>query len=146
MPDGSLDRKALAQLVFSSAAARVELENIVHPLISEAMQLHFSQVEAEGHKVAVYCAPLIFEKNLQDLFDAVILVLCDEEVQLSRLIKRDGLTRAEAELRLSAQMPLSEKRQKTAFQIDNSTSILHTAQQLSAVWRKVTGMALNFQV
>jgi len=144
LPDGSLDRKKLAELIFKDPKAREALERITHPLIGEAMLDSFASLESAGHAACVYCAPLIFEKNLEKFFDAVLLVYCDEETQLQRLIKRDNLTLEQAQLRISSQIPLSEKKSRTIYQIDNSNSPESSAQQLSNVWEKLTNEARIF--
>lgn len=144
LPDGSLDRKKLAELIFKNATAREDLEKITHPLIGQAMLDSFAALESAGHAACVYCAPLIFEKNLEKFFDAVLLVYCDEETQVRRLIKRDNLTLEQAQLRISSQIPLNEKRSKTIYQIDNSNSPEESAKQLSSVWEKLTDEARIF--
>jgi dephospho-CoA kinase len=137
-PDGSLDRKKLGTRVFADESARLALEAIVHPLIRQAMLSHFDALENAGSLACVYCAPLIFEKRLESLFDAVILVYCDDATQLARLAKRDSLSPDQAKLRVAAQMPLSEKRSKTKYQIDNSGNTEQTAQQLIEAWHRIT--------
>jgi dephospho-CoA kinase len=144
LPDGSLNRKALANLIFEDEAARARLEAIVHPLIANAMQEHISQLTQKDHDTCVYCAPLIFEKNMQGLFEAVILIVCDEKTQIDRLMRRDHLTELEAKLRLDAQMPLIEKQKLTPYQLDNNGTHAHTAEQLEALWRKLTGGKVSF--
>lgn len=144
LPDGSLDRKKLGGLIFNDPKAREDLEKITHPLIGEAMLDSFAALESAGHAACVYCAPLIFEKNLEYFFDAVLLVYCDEETQIQRLIKRDNLSLEQAQLRISSQIPLNEKRSKTIYQIDNSNSPVESAQQLSSVWEKLTHEARIF--
>ena len=139
LPDGSLDRKKLAAHVFADESARLALEGIVHPLIQRAMLEELHALENSGVGACVYSAPLIFEKNLESFFDAIILVYCDEKTQLERLSKRDGLTLEQAHLRIAAQMSLGEKRNKTPYQIDNSGSREQAAQMLSEVWHRLTG-------
>lgn len=144
LPDGSLNRPKLGSLVFSDAAARAQLERITHPLIREAMQQRLKQFEDQGHAYCVYSAALIFEKNLEPIFDGIILVFCDEATQLTRLMKRDGISQAEAKLRLSTQMPLANKLKRTPYQVDNSQDTLHTAADLSKVWQALTGQTVSF--
>lgn len=143
--NGALDRKALARIIFDDNKERLALEAIVHPLIAEAMQERIKALEDEGHEFVVYCAPLLFEKGIEDRFSAVILVYCDERTQLHRLMSRDGLDEKSARLRLKAQLPLAQKRAKTPYQIDNSQSREQSAVQLSHIWKQITGRTLAFR-
>lgn len=118
-PDGQLDRKAMGQVVFSNPAKLSQLESILHPLIQAKVKEEKSQLEKRGEKIAFYDVPLLYEKNLAQQFDAVVVVSCSEALQRQRLKKRDGLSEEEVEKRLRAQMPLKEKVQKADFVIVN---------------------------
>lgn len=144
LSDGTLDRKKLGALIFQDEAARRDLEAITHPLIGQVMAERFAALESAGHAACVYCAPLMFEKKLEVLFDAVILVYCDEPIQVARLQKRDGLTADQAQARIASQMPLAEKLAKTPYHINNSQTQSETARQLSDVWHKLTSETRQF--
>lgn len=145
LADGSLDRKKLGDTIFKDDQARADLEGIMHPLIGKAMIDAFDTLEKEGTVACVYCAPLIFEKKLEPLFDEVILVYCDEKSQLERLAKRDGLSKEQAKLRIDAQMPLSQKLSKTKYLIDNSSTPEQSAKQLTELWYRMTQMRVHFR-
>lgn len=133
-PNHSLNRQKLASLVFSSPKAKKQLEHILHPLIQQEMLRQAILLKQKGHSIILYSAPLIFEANLQHLFDAVILVTCTTKQQIERICKRDGLSQQEAIARIESQMPLSEKKKHTPYQIDNSGSLAETKQQLERLW------------
>ncbi len=108
-PDGELDRKAMAGLVFRDAAARRRLEAIVHPRVRAAFREQMDALARGGAPVAFYDVPLLYEAGLDREVDAVVVVWAPRAVQRARLLARDGLSPAEADLRLDAQLPVDEK-------------------------------------
>ena len=107
--DGELDRKKLGDIVFANPEKRFELERITHPLVqARAAQLR-NELESKNVKMAFYDVPLLYEKNLQDNFDAVVVVASSAQVQLERLMKRNNLSRSQAADRVSSQMSIAEK-------------------------------------
>ena len=120
-PDGSLDRAALGALVFADAGKRRVLEGILHPLILAEIDRRIEELErSDPQGVVVVEAALIFELGRQAEFDTLVVVWADEEQQRRRMIQRDKLPAEEADRRLEAQMPLSEKRRRARFVVDNS--------------------------
>ena len=109
MPDGSLDRKKLASIVFGSEEARKKLEGITHPRIVAATLQRASDLEAKAESVACYEASLLVERGLADLFRPLVVVASDESRQIARARARDGLSEDEARARLRAQLPLKDK-------------------------------------
>ncbi len=119
MPDGNLNRKVIGQMVFGRPEKLAMLEGIIHPRV-RAIQRHQRELfELNGHLIAFYDVPLLFEKNLQDDFDVTVAVLCNEATQLQRLMDRDGLSREDAEKRIRAQLPLIEKARRADYVIRN---------------------------
>lgn len=133
--DGSLDRKKLGQLVFQDKKALLQLEAILHPLVKEQVQKLRDDFAKQGHIFAVYDVPLLFEKNLQDQFDKIVLVYADPQVQFERILKRDHLSKDEINKRLNAQIPQDEKKQKADFVIDNSKSRDDLAKNFEKVYQ-----------
>jgi dephospho-CoA kinase len=119
-PDGALDRKALGALVFADEGARRRLEAITHPAIRRAMQAETARLEAAGHDLAFYDTPLLYEVGLDAAVALVVVVWAPPEAQLARLQARDGLSRAEAEARLAAQLPVAEKAARADVVVDNA--------------------------
>ncbi len=120
LPGGGLDRKALGALVFADPEARRRLEAITHPAIREAMRAETARLEAEGHPLAFYEAPLLYEVGLDRQMALVVVVSAPPELQLARLTRRDGLTRADAEARLAAQLPVGEKAARADVLVENT--------------------------
>ncbi len=118
--DGALDRKALGALVFADAEARRRLEAITHPAVRLALQEETSRLAARGFELVVYDAPLLYEVGLDRDLDSVVVVWAPPDVQRARLVQRDGLTPAEADARLAAQLPIDEKAARADFVIDNA--------------------------
>ena len=122
-PDGTLDRAALGALVFADAGKRRVLEGILHPLILEEIDRRIEGLElSDPRGLVVVEAALILELGRQAEFDTLVVVWADEDQQRRRMIQRDNLSAQEADRRLDAQMPLSEKRGRARFVIDNSGS------------------------
>lgn len=135
LPDGSLDRKRLGAIVFGDEQARKDLEGVLHPPIRALMRERKEQFEAEQpDKLVVLDIPLLYESELEWLVDRVMVVYCPRDVQLERLISRDGIMAEQAEARLAAQLPIEEKRRKADIVIDNSGTIEHTERQVDAFW------------
>jgi dephospho-CoA kinase len=108
-PDGTLDRKKLAAIVFDDAARRKRLNAIVHPLVAAASAARFAELEGQGHTLGCYDAALLVEGGLADLFRPLVVVAAPRALQKARLCARDGLGEQEAEARLKAQAPVEAK-------------------------------------
>jgi dephospho-CoA kinase len=119
-PDGGLDRKALAAVVFADPAARRRLEAITHPAIRRAMEAETARLAAAGHDLAFYDAPLLFEVGLEPAMALVVVVFAPPDAQVARLMARDGLAPPEAEARLAAQLPVAEKAARADVVVDNT--------------------------
>lgn len=118
-PDGELDRKRMADRVFADPAARAGLEAVVHPAVREGMRAETGRLARAGHAVAFYDVPLLYEVGLERELDAVAVVWSPRAVQRARLRARDGLSEAEAEARLAAQIPIDEKAALADFVVAN---------------------------
>jgi len=118
--DGTLDRKAVAAIVFRDEEARRRLEEILHPAVRRAMADETARLEAEGHALVFYDTPLLFEVGLDRALDSVVVVYASAEAQRARLAARDGLAAAEAEARIASQLPIAEKAGRADFVVDNT--------------------------
>lgn len=107
--DGSLNRQALGAIVMADPARRKELEAITHPLIREEITRRLQALEGAGAAVAVVEAALMVEAGSYELYDRLLVVSCQEETQLRRLMARNQLDEHEARRWIAAQMPLAEK-------------------------------------
>lgn len=139
LPDGSLDRKRLGSIIFGDDQARKDLEGLLHPPIRALMRERKERYEAEEpDKLVVLDIPLLYESKLEWMVSRVMVVYCPREVQLERLIHRDGLAAEQAEARLLAQLPIEEKRLRADIVIDNSGSFESTERQVDAFWSSLS--------
>lgn len=137
-PDGRLNRKKLADIVFSDEAKRGRLNDITHPRIKERIRELLREYEREGASIAMVEATLIVERGgLRSLIDGLIVVTADEETQIERLLKEKGYTREEAVSRLRAQMPAVEKAKHGDYVIDNSGPLEDTRRRVKEVWEAI---------
>ncbi len=137
LPSGELDRRALAARVFSSDAERELLNGIVHPLVRREAEREFARLSEEGHRVVGYDVPLLFETGQEENFRPVVVVSVPEPAQVARVVRRDGLSEDEAEARVEAQLPLSEKASRADFVIDNSGTLDETERSTLGVLREL---------
>jgi dephospho-CoA kinase len=133
-PDGQLNRKQLASVVFSDPGKRGMLEGILHPEIKRLAESRIMQAAENGRKIVFYVAPLLIEAGATDRVDEVWVVTVRPEVQLERLMRRDGVVREEALRIIASQMPLAEKESHGRIVIDNSGTPEETARQLAEIW------------
>ncbi|MBI3850124.1 MAG: dephospho-CoA kinase [Verrucomicrobia bacterium] len=107
-PNGQLRRDELARRVFADAAARKQLENILHPRIHSLWQAQAAVWRSEGQSLAGVVIPLLFETSSESQFDATICVACSAPTQRQRLLSR-GWTPEQIDQRISAQWPVDKK-------------------------------------
>ncbi len=138
--DGSLDRPALAAIVFSDRAARADLEAIIHPEVYRRIREWFVNL-AKDVTVAIADIPLLFETGHEHDFDRVVVAACTVDEQIRRLVKRDGLTLAGARERLAAQWPIDEKVARADDVIRTDGSFDETAEQVSRVARTLRSLS-----
>lgn len=138
--DGSLDRKRLGALVFADSVKRIQLEAILHPEIRRLAEERIAKAAESGLRVVFYVAPLLIEAKATDRVDEVWVVTVRPEVQLERLMLRDGISRDEAQRIIASQMPLTEKESYGRIVIDNSGTPEETRRQLTEIWaREIEG-------
>ncbi|MBQ8927838.1 MAG: dephospho-CoA kinase [Oscillospiraceae bacterium] len=103
-PDGSLDRRALAAIVFSDKRKLESLNSISHPYITEEIFRRISRLTQEGQRLVLLDAPTLFESKASDFCDLIISVIAEPERRLTRIMQRDALTREQALARMNAQL------------------------------------------
>lgn len=131
-PDGTIDRRKLGEIVFSDPAALRTLDSLVHPATSATIR---QMIATSAAPVVVVEAIKLIEAGTYRICDAVWIVTCTREQQLQRLVATRGLSVADAERRINAQTPISEKRRYADVIIDNSGSLAETRRQVAAAWR-----------
>lgn len=135
--DGTLDRAALAALVFPDPVARHELESLIHPIVRRLIETFFDTVPA-GTPYAIAEIPLLFETGRERDFDAVIVVACAPETQLVRVMARDGLSEDAASQRIAAQWPMARKRALADYVVETDGTLAETDAQVDRLveqWR-----------
>jgi dephospho-CoA kinase len=136
-PDGTLDRAALAAIVFADRAARADLEAIVHPDVYRRIRDWFAQLPLDT-AVAIADIPLLFETGHEHDFDAVVVVACSPEEQLRRLVARDRMSPADARARMAAQSPIEEKVRRAHYVIRTDGGFAETDSEIARVYRRLS--------
>lgn len=136
--DGTLDRAKLGNIVFQKPEARQRLNGLTHPAIRQEIKDRMYRLEEEDpDRLIVVDIPLLYESELDNLFEKVIVVYVPRDIQRARLMERNGLTTEQAESRLNSQMDLEVKRSRADYVIDNSSDLKHTEAQLAALWDRL---------
>ena len=136
--NGELDRARLGAIVFADEARRQLLNSIVHPLVIEAQNEWLAEKEAENPRgIAVIDAALMIESGGADRFEKLIVVWCEAETQIERLMRRNDLNRDEAILRIEAQMPQEEKKRRADFLIETTNGFEAARQQTIKVFERL---------
>ena len=137
-PDGHLDRPALRDIVFSDPRARADLEALTHPAIGAAME---ARSAAAGGPYQILVIPLLVEKNLSAHVDRVLVVDCEEQLQLKRLRAREGSTLEQARAILNAQVPRAARLKAADDVIHNDTDMNAVREQVAALHARYLDLA-----
>lgn len=122
-PDGGLDRRALGRLVFAHKEKLAQLESLIHPLVKKSVADRRLKLDQAGHAAAFYDVPLLFEKSMQDQFDAVIVVMAGEKLRQERLWSRSQMQLDEIAERTQHHVPAAEKERMADVVIYNHGSL-----------------------
>jgi dephospho-CoA kinase len=142
LPDGTLDRKRLGEIVFSSAEEKKTLEEMVHPWVKEETARRLERIrQNEPLSVAVLDVPLLFESEMTAGLAEIIVVYAPEAMQIRRLMARDHLTEADALARIRSQVAIEEKKHLASIVIDNSGSLADTRRQARQVYDDLAARA-----
>ena len=135
LPDGTIDRKRLGHIIFSNSSRRLLLNNLVHADVRSEVFRRIIDLEATNSRgIIIVEAALLVETGSYTLYDCLIVVNCHPALQLARIIKRDGLTEAEAGARIAAQMPPEEKLRLAQYTIDTSGTFEETRLQVETIY------------
>ena len=127
LEDGRLGRHKIGLIVFSDPEKMEALEQILHPLVEKRINEFFEENEEE---VVVASVPLLFETNMQNMFDRTILVCADKKIRLQRLMTRRGYPLEHAIERINAQVSQEEKRNMADFIIENNNNLIELETQI----------------
>lgn len=136
-PDGTLDRRAMGEVVFSNTAARHELEAILHPRVQRIALQAADQAAQEGADVVLLDVPLLFETGMDALCDATWVLVADHEARVARVMLRDGLTREAVEARIASQMSDEERMRRATKVIRNDQSIEKFKSELTGLYQQL---------
>ncbi len=136
--DGSLNRAKLSRTIFNNSEKRELLNNILHPIILDKIWKEIEKIEkAEKSCLIVVDIPLLFECGLQKNFDINIVVTAEMETRIKRIMKRDNISREEAQKKITAQLPCSKKIKLADYVIDNSGKIEELEYKTVAILKKL---------
>ena len=119
-PDGSLNRKKLSELVFSDPKHKQKLESILHPLVYETIQAELNQLNQLNKPYCIISIPLIFETNMTQFVDRILVVDCSVETQIERVQKRDNMTIERIQSIINSQVSRTFRKSHANDLIDNS--------------------------
>jgi dephospho-CoA kinase len=140
-PDRTINRHALGAIVFRHPTKRGTLERIIHPRVAREQKRLTREARRKNPKaVVVYDVPLLFEAGIDKRVDKTIVVTADQETQIARLKKRNGLTRAEALRRIKSQMSLAKKHRLADYVLDGTRaprSLAKSVRQLYTSFRSL---------
>lgn len=122
--DGSLDRKALGSIVFNDDNKLIELNNLTHPRIRLNILREIEKSRQIEDKIVIIDAALLIEGDYLDIVDKLLVVTCNEKVQIERIIKRDNCSKNDALSRINSQMSQEEKSKYGDYIIDNSGTLI----------------------
>ncbi len=135
--DGAVDRAKLGAKVFAdgSGELKLKLENILHPEVRKKSESERARFESDGHALAIYEIPLLFEKNLEAHFDVIVTVAISNALQIERLMSRSKLSESDARARVSAQLDQDRKVHGADFVIWNDGSLADLKRQVEKLVR-----------
>lgn len=131
--DGSMNRAKLGSIIFHNEEMRKTLNGIIHPAIREEMLRQRDEFMSFGEKNIFMDIPLLFESKLEHFVEKIIVVSVNKEVQLQRLMERNGFSEEEANARIATQIPVKEKEQLADAVIHNNGTLEDTAIQLQTI-------------
>lgn len=133
--DGTLDRRALATVVFQDSSKRTQLENIIHPLVRERSVELMENLPKDS--IVIYNVPLLIEANVQLAFDKIVTTEAPESVQIERLVKYRGMTRPEAKARIEAQATAAQRAARADILINTDKPMADLLQEADALWLEI---------
>lgn len=133
--DGTLDRKKLARIVFSSEEKKLELERIIHKEVVAKIEETLKSLKDSGYDgVAVLDVPIPVERGFLDIVDRVWVVISDDETRIERVMKRSGISREDAEKRINSQLPQEEYKKLAHETIENNGSFDELKEKVTALY------------
>ena len=135
--DGSLDRRALGELVFHDVASKRALEGVIHPLVQRQAMDEIAAASAAGIPVTVLDVPLLFETGMDVLCDETWTMSVPPEVQIQRVRVRDGLSTEQAQARIANQLPMAERNARATKVINSDRPMEKTQAELNQLYMQL---------
>ena len=136
--DKTINRSRLGKIIFSDEKERHFLNELIHPLVLEKKKEVINRLEKEGHyNIFISEAALTIEAGFAEFFDKIIMTYCKKEVQIKRLMERDGISRKQTIKIIKSQMQPQEKLKYADYIIDTSGSLQSTVEQTERVYRNL---------
>jgi len=132
--DGSLDRAALRQIVFADQSELDALNRIVHPGVTRLRDREIARARERGDQIVVCVIPLLFERNIVEEFDAIVLVDAPRPFRLERMVASRGMEATDAMNMIASQMPAELKRARADYVIENNGSLQDLQRDVDALW------------
>jgi dephospho-CoA kinase len=140
LPDGTLNRKMLRRIITDDTASRLTLEGFLHREISELIHKKVVRAGNEGCRIVVIEVPLLFELDMQERFDRVVVVSAGRELRVKRLMERDNTSRDAAEGLINVQMPDEEKIKRADFVVYNEGSKERLIRSVDVLHKNLTNI------
>ncbi len=136
--DKTIDRSKLGQRIFSDKKQRQFLNSLIHPMVHKHRMHLINKLEKEKkYNIFISEAALTIEAGFAGSFDKIIVVFCGKDIQIRRLMKRDGISEAEARKIIISQISLEEKKKYADYLIDTSDDISSTIEQAEKTYRNL---------
>ena len=133
LPDGTLNRSKLGEIIFNSEEERLWIDNLIHPYVGDRLVVGIKETSVD---TLVLVVPLLFEAGMTDLVTEIWVVSCSPKQQLERLMERNQFTLEQAQARISSQMSLKDKIKKADIVLDNNLTVEKLLQQVDvAIFR-----------
>ena len=137
---GTLNRNEIKKIVFNDYKKLKKLNEITHPIIIKGIKNKIQEIQKnknDGVKIALD-VPLLIEAKMQNMFDKIVVVKCDEKTQIKRLLKKGKHSEEEIKNIIKSQMPIEEKIKYADFVVDNSKSIEESRRQIWAIIKNIS--------
>lgn len=145
--NGELNRAALRTIIFEDEEQRQKLNRITHPEIYKEMAWETVKCALAGHQYIVMDLPLLFEAGVMVKYmHKIIVVTCEEDLQLQRFMEQRHLSERESKLMIGAQMPLDQKAAMAQFVIENSGSIQDTQEQVQRIHQRLSRSLFHWKI
>ncbi len=135
--DKTLNRQAVADIVFANPQERQWMDGMAHPIIKAEIKRQMSELEKQDCQIVFLDVPLLYESGWDAMADITWVVYVSQKKQVQRLCRRNGFSEEEAERRISVQMSMEEKRARAQVVIDNNGNIGQLRQQVRALLAKL---------